>query len=140
MYTDRTRAVFGWLATGLIGLALGYGAIAGKDAYDHAKIRKQMTHSGEFQSLLAEYGNPRAIMVVRDGCRFCEMGRAWLKGNHIVVAEEYRAKGSSLDSTLSKLGVSGTPILLFPDKYVMGFDESVWNTAFEGSGGTQGSR
>jgi hypothetical protein len=97
-----------------------------------------MTHGADFGDLQAEFQGRLAVMVVRDGCRYCEMGRKWLEAQDIRVTEIQRASSPAVDAALSGLGVSGTPILLFPDGYVLGFEPGVWAEAFEGRRGIQG--
>lgn len=134
----RLSSILGWVLTAAVGIGLGYAAIAGKAYLDELEVRRNMTHQADFREIGAEFQGRLAVMVVRDGCRFCEMGRKWLDENGIQVTEIHRASSPAVDAALAGLGVSGTPILLFPDRYVLGFEPGVWAEAFEGRSGIQG--
>ena len=134
----RLDSVLGWVLTAVAGLGLGYAAISGKAYIDELEVRRNMTHRADFGALQAEFRGRPAVMVVRDGCRYCEMGRRWLEEQGLRVTEIQRASSPAVDAALSGLGVSGTPILLFPDRYVLGFEPGVWSKAFEERRGIQG--
>lgn len=122
-----------WALTICLGFGIGYAAILGHQYWKKLQFQQQMLVAGDYAALLERFKERKAIMVVKDGCPWCEKARVWLRAHDIALQEVDVG-----DEGLSDIPVAGTPTLFLKDRSVIGFDETVWARELKANSGTIG--